>query len=179
MQTITLVTGNANKLEQWKRMFPGDIKLESADIDLDEIQSFDPKVITEDKVKRAYAQLGKPVIVEDVSAGLDHLNGLPGPFIKFFEQQLGKGALYTLAGKKCSATVSCTAAYYDGTTLLFGIGIVHGSVVAPRDGSGFGFDYVFLPDGHQKTYSEMTHAEKDAISHRHLAIVDLLAQLQS
>jgi inosine triphosphate pyrophosphatase len=180
METITLVTGNAHKLEQWQRIFPSDIPLTNTDIDLDEIQSFDPKVITEDKVKRAYAQLQKPVIVEDVSAGIDHLNGLPGPFIKFCEQQLGRSALYILAGNKESpATVTCTAAYYDGKNLLFGEGMVHGSVVPARGTEGFGFDYVFIPKGQLQTYAEMSHAQKDAISHRNLAIQDLLLQLRS
>jgi inosine triphosphate pyrophosphatase len=179
VKIITLVTGNAHKLEQWQRMFPTDITLEAVDIDLVEIQSFDPKVIVEDKAKRAYEQLQKPVMVEDVSAGIDHLNGLPGPFIKYFEQQLGKEVLYILAGKTCPATVICTTAYFDGSTLLFGQGIVHGLVVAARGDSGFGFDYVFQPDGTTKTRAEMSPEEKDMYSHRRLAIEDLLPQLRS
>lgn len=178
MQTITLVTGNAHKLEQWQRMFPTDIPLVNADVDLDEIQSFDPKIVTEDKAKRAYAQLKTPVIVEDVSAGVDHLNGLPGPFIKFVEQRLGKEGLYILAGKESPATVMCTAVYYDGTNLLFGQGMVHGMVVPARGVVGFGFDYVFQPDGTAKTRAEMDDKERDAHSHRRLAIEDILPQLR-
>jgi inosine triphosphate pyrophosphatase len=178
MQTITLVTGSSHKLEQWKRMFPKDIPLVNADVDLVEIQSFDPKVITEDKVKRAYAKLKTPVIVEDVSAGLDHLNGLPGPFIKFFNQQLGPSALYILAGKECPATVLCTVAYYDGTSLLFGQASVRGTVVPARGTVGFGFDYVFQVEGGTKTRAEMSEEERDACSHRRLALEDLLPELR-
>ncbi|HET6924566.1 MAG TPA: non-canonical purine NTP pyrophosphatase, partial [Candidatus Saccharimonadales bacterium] len=89
MKTITFVTGNPGKLAEWQRLFPADIRLESADVDLDEIQSLDLEAIAIDKAKRAYAQLQRPVLVEDVAAGLDSLGGLPGPFVKYFEKSIG------------------------------------------------------------------------------------------
>ncbi len=49
-------------------------------------------------------------------------------------------------------------------------------IVEPRGASGFGWDSVFQPDtGGGKTYAEMTAAEKNAISHRSLAIAKLTA----
>src|SRR4051794_8967648 len=94
---LTLVTGNEHKLAEWRRLLPAGFKLENVELDLHEVQSLDLEVIIIDKVKRAYASVGKPVIAEDVSAGLDKLGGLPGPFMKFFEKQLGKDALFQLA----------------------------------------------------------------------------------
>lgn len=179
IKSVTLVTGNPNKLAAWRRMFPNDVELNTSDIDLEEIQSLDTSAIIENKAKRAYEIIAKPVIVEDITAGLDKLNGLPGPFIKFFEDKLGKEALYILAGGEELATVSCTAAYYDGNTMLIAEGTVHGKVVPARGDNGFGFDFVFLPDNHNKTYAEMTHEEKDSISHRHLAIESLVSQLKT
>src|SRR5438270_10339025 len=114
MQTIYLVTGNNHKLEEYGRLLPTDFPIEAVALDLDEIQSFDPKVIVEDKARRAYEKLGKPVIVEDVSAGLEGLHGLPGPFIKYFEQQLGQDAMHQIAPKNKRASISCTLAYFDG-----------------------------------------------------------------
>lgn len=85
MKQILLVTGNQHKLKEWQNLCDGHgINLDSIDLDLEEIQSDDPEAIVADKVKRAYELVGKPVIVEDVAAGLDKLDGLPGPFIKFF-----------------------------------------------------------------------------------------------
>jgi non-canonical purine NTP pyrophosphatase (RdgB/HAM1 family) len=174
---LTLVTGNMGKLAEWRRLAAAQYDLDSVDIDLDEIQSLDGRAITADKARRAYKIVGKPVIVEDISAGLDILEGLPGPFIKFFQQKLGKNALYTLSNGGAAATVTCTACYYDGTNYIYGEGTVHGSAVQARGENGFGFDFCFAPHGQTMTYAEMTPAQKDAISHRRLAVDNLLAQL--
>ncbi len=177
MKTITFVTGSAHKLREWRRIFPDSYKLESIALDIHEIQSFDPIEVAVDKAERAFAQLGKPVMVDDISAGLDHLNGLPGPFIKFFEEQLGKGALYKLAGKESACTITAVVAYYDGTRSIVGKGKIHGKIVSPRGDQGFGFDFVFVPDGHTETFAEMGSKAKDKISHRTLAIQDLVSKL--
>jgi non-canonical purine NTP pyrophosphatase (RdgB/HAM1 family) len=170
MKQIYLVTGNANKLREWQAMMPDTIQLESVDVDLPEIQSDDATEIVTDKARRAYEIIGKPVVVEDVEAGLEKLNGLPGPLIKFFNAKLGKDALYKLAGKEGEkATVACTIAYYDGNEALVVRGEVNGTVVAPR-GDAFGFDIVFVPEGETQTYAEMGPEKKNKISHRSKAI---------
>lgn len=150
---------------------------------MDEIQSLDVREIVEHKLREAYRQVGKPVIVEDVSAGLASLNGLPGPFMKFFEQQLGRDALYQIQKvPNDMVTIRCIAGYFDGQRMLFGEGIVRGHITAPRGDNGFGFDSVVVPDnqpsGQQRTYAEMSTEEKNAISHRGQALRNLLAQLQ-
>lgn len=179
MKEILLVTGNKNKLEEWQRLVPIEIKLESVDVDLVEIQSDDPEEIVNDKVQRAYEIVGKPVIVEDISAGLESLNGLPGPFVKFFMKRIGSDALWVLANKQeQAATVSCITAYYDGETLITARGDVKGTVVAPR-GESYGFSSTFVPDGQSQTYAEMTGDMKDSLSHRSLAVSKLLETLKN
>lgn len=168
---LTLVTSNKGKLQEWQRILPSAIEIVTHDVDLSEIQSLDSEQIVADKAKRAYEQLQTPVIVEDVSAGLERLGWLPGPFIKFFISKLGEGALFELAdqsGKR--ARVACAIAYYDGHTLMTVKAENQGTVVEPRGENGFGFDKVFIPDGSTKTYGEMTMKEKDAVSHRSKAI---------
>ena len=50
-------------------------------------------------------------------------------------------------------------------------GIVNGTILKERRGTdGFGYDPLFLPDGHSKTLAEMTMEEKNQISHRAMAI---------
>jgi len=171
MNKIFLVTGNANKLQEWRRQLPGSIHIDSVDVDLPEIQSIDPEEIMADKAKRAYEATGMPVVVEDVSAGLVKFGGLPGPFVKFFIKQLGNDALFQLTGVEGEpAIVSCSIAYYDGVNLFTVKGDVHGTVVAKRGESGFGFDGNFVPDGQSLTYAEMTEDQKDSVSHRSVAI---------
>lgn len=179
-QVVTLVTSNRGKLIEWQRLFPAEFKLESADIDLPEIQSMDLIAIIEDKARRAFERIGSPVLVEDVSSGLTKLGGLPGPFIKYFEVALGMDALYKLAEQEGDpAIVTCTVAYYDGVTMITAEGVTRGTVVPPRGDNGFGFDAVFMPNGSNKTYGEMNGAEKDAVSHRGKAIAALVDQIKS
>ena len=175
MTAFTLVTGNQHKFAQLQRLLD-DVEFDYADIDLPEIQSLDSEEIVEAKLKEAYRQLQRPVVVEDVSCGIDSWNGLPGPFIKFFEKQLGKDAIYQIGGET-RITVSCVIGYYDGKKTVFGTGIVHGQSVPARGDSGFGFDYCFVPDGQTKTRAEMTDEEKMAVSHRRLAVEDLRSKL--
>jgi non-canonical purine NTP pyrophosphatase (RdgB/HAM1 family) len=176
---ITLVTSNPNKLRELQAIAPADLQFTSRAIDLPEIQSLDLREIVEDKAKRAYEIVDEPVVVEDVSCGLDSLHGLPGPFFKFFEKTLGKHALLELSKEpNAHVTIRCLAAFYDGTNLLFGEGTILGTVVEPRGENGFGFDFTVVPKGESRTMAEMTPDEKNAISHRGQAFRNLLEQIE-
>lgn len=174
-----LVTGNKNKLEEVKQIL--NINLKSEKIDLDEIQSLSLYEICEHKVKEAYKIIKKPVIVEDTGFFLDELNGLPGPFIKFFNSELGNNSMIKLLGnsknrKAYSMTIS---AYYDGENLIFGVGKLKGEVTTElKKGEGFGFDFCFKPEGYDKTLSEIGLEEKNKISHRALSLLDLKNKLE-
>lgn len=179
MTRLNLVTGNQGKLAEWRRLVTTNIELDAVTMELDEIQTLDLEKLVTDKAHRAYEVVGKPVVVEDIAAGLDRLNGMPGPFIKFFEQEVGENALFQLAKESGEAvTVTCAVAYFDGQDMVTVLAEVHGKVVSPRGDNGFGFDKVFLLDGQTKTYGEMTTTEKDAISHRGLAVRQLLEKIR-
>ena len=54
-------------------------------------------------------------------------------------------------------------------------GIVRGTITREKSGSkGFGYDPIFIPEGYQKTFAEMTMEEKNPISHRGIAIDKML-----
>jgi inosine triphosphate pyrophosphatase len=180
MQIITLVTGNQGKLNEYKQLLPESTTVAFANhtLDLPEIQSLDLEEIVKDKLLKAFDELKGPIIVEDVAAGLESLHGLPGPFIKFFEQRMGKSALFELAKKPAEAVIiTCVTGYYDGKTMLFGHGELHGTVVEPRGENGFGFDFVIVPDGEQHTMAELGYDKKNQISHRAQAVKSLITQL--
>ncbi len=178
MEAITIVTGNPGKVRELEAMAMGKLDFTMHELDIDEIQSLDLHKIVDDKLEKAYEQVKGPVIVDDVSAGLDSLQGLPGPFIKFFNHVLGEDALVQLSKvNEDQVTVTCMAAYYDGKRKLFSEGIIRGTVVQPRGKNGFGFDTVIIPEGESKTMGEMTEAQKMKISHRGKAFRALLAQL--
>jgi XTP/dITP diphosphohydrolase len=66
---------------------------------------------------------------------------------------------------------------FASSTLTFE-GLVAGEIITAKRGSqGFGYDPVFQPLGHSKTFAEMELAEKNTISHRARAVEKLVAYL--
>jgi len=179
MKKITIVTGNPGKVRELQAMAIGKLDFSMHDLDIDETQSLDLEKIVKDKAQKAFQQLKTPIIVDDVSAGLSSLNGLPGPFIKFFNKALGGDALKKISKThKDTVTISCMAAYYDGKRFLLGKGTIIGKIVSPRGSNGFGFDSVVIPERENRTMAEMSEEEKMTISHRGKALRDLLSQIE-
>lgn len=167
---ICFITSNPHKLDELRAILPGRIEVEHKSLHLEEIQSMDPHEIVSHKLRQAYMEIKAPVLVEDVSAGLASLGGLPGSFVKFFEEKMGTDALYQLSPGD-TVTLTCTMGYYDGTDEIIVDGVVHGTTVAPRGNNGFGFDSCIILDGQTKTCAELTPEAKNEISHRHAAII--------
>lgn len=174
---ISLVTGNPNKLRELRQVFPPEFVFEAIKLDLDEIQTLDTHELVRHKLLQAYEKLRRPVIVEDVSAELENLNGLPGPFVKYFQQRLGSDALYKLGGEGAVVKIICTMGYYDGERKIVVDGVVHGTVTQPRGSGGFGFDVCVVPEGHAQTFAQMPMALKNERSHRYYAAKSMLQQL--
>lgn len=177
MQPITFVTANPNKLAEAQAILKFPIVNKS--VDLDEIQTLDMDAILIHKLHAAFKHIGGPVIVDDVSAELESLNGLPGPFIKFFEQKLGQDALYQISkAKNDRVKIICCMGYFDGQKQIVVRGILQGIIVPPRGDNGWGFDQVIIPDGYDKTMAEMPPAQKNKLSHRYVALTKLAQALE-
>ncbi len=173
MKEILFATGNPNKLSEAREILP--VPVVQLDVDLPEIQSLDLQEILTAKLEAAYAACSRPVIVEDVSAELEALGGFPGPFIKFAEKSIGKGALFELLkghGSK-RAHIIAMVGLHDGSQTRFFSGQIDGTITSPRGEYGFGFDFVFIPDGYDKTMAELGPEIKNVISHRYLALKGL------
>lgn len=153
------ITGNQNKADYLAKLLG--IELDHRKLDLDEIQSTSLDEIVTHKVKQAYSLINKPVLVEDVSLEFDVLNGLPGPFIKFFLQSPnGLEVLCRMLDgfESRSAEGKCVFGYYDGTHLELFRGSIEGVITeAPRGNNGFGWDKIFEPVGYAgKTRAELS-----------------------
>jgi non-canonical purine NTP pyrophosphatase (RdgB/HAM1 family) len=151
------ISGNQNKINYLTKTLG--IQLEHKKIDLDEIQSADPKVVIEHKVRQAYALIQTPVLVEDTSLSFTALDNLPGPFVKFFvdaENGLENMCRMLDGFSDRSAYGSVIYGYFDGDTIRFFEGRLDGTIAEhPRGDGGYGWDKIFIPNG----YNGRTRAE--------------------
>ena len=178
--TLTLVTGNPNKLREIEKIFSAheDIPfaLQSRDLDLPEVQGEDPLAIARQKCEMATEQIRGPCLVEDTSLCFHALNGLPGPYIKWFLGKCGHDGLYKmLVGfDDYSAYAQTVLAWTAGPGLEIHTvnGRTEGVIVSPPRGPiDFGWDAIFEPtEGDGNTYAEMDMNSKNAISHRGKAL---------
>jgi len=175
--SLYFITGNANKFEEVKLMLSD---IEQMDIDLPEIQEIDTKEIIKSKLLEASAHHKGEFIVEDTSLHLDCLNGLPGPFIKWFLKSMGVQGIADLVemtgktGAEAKTTIGFAKSHDD---IHFFEGTIRGNIVQPR-GTRFGWDPIFQPEGYDKTFAEMSKEEKNKISHRRKALDKLKEYLK-
>jgi inosine triphosphate pyrophosphatase len=171
--TITFVTGNHKKLEEVVRILDSGpdapFRLTNKSVDLPELQG-EPVAIAREKCLAAAEAVGGGVIIEDTSLCFNSLNGLPGPYIKWFLDKCGHDGLNNLlaAYEDKSAYAQTVVAFCKGPghePVVFD-GRTTGTIVPPRGPLEFGWDPVFEPEGTGRTYAEMSKSEKDAISHR-------------
>ncbi len=168
---LYFVTGDKGKFDEAKiELNP--IEVEQKKIDLVEIQSLDPKEIIEHKLKEAQNFVKGEFFVEDVSVYLDAMNSFPGPLIKWLLGAVLREGIYDICKAKNNfgARAIAIIGYFNGKENRFFQGEIKGKVVFPRGESNFGWDPIFQPDGHEKTFAEMTKKEKNKISHRGIAV---------
>ena len=163
---LTFITGNKGKFEEVQAILPQTVML---DIDLIEIQSLDPRQVIHHKLQEALSQHTGEFIVEDVSLSCSGLNGLPGTLIKWF----GKTVTFEMIPKMLEpfkdkrAKALCVIGYAKSPKdIHFFEGEVSGTIVSPKTKSRMGWDNIFLPDGYDKTFAEISIDEKNAISMR-------------
>jgi len=195
---ITFVTGNVKKREEVLRILsannsnenetmgnsdnstPLPFYLKNKKLDLPELQG-DPVTIAREKCISAAKQIGGAVITEDTSLCFNALKGLPGPYVKHFLDSLGnEGLIKMLSGYEDKTAYAQTIVAFcpgPGEDPAIFDGRTQGTIVMPRSGEteAFGWDPIFEPlEGNVgKTYAEMTGKEKDSISHRKKAFLQL------
>lgn len=129
-------------------------------------------------------------LADDSGLAVEALGGAPGIYSA---RWAGPGKDFSLAMQKVQAELEkvnasaptkahfvcvLSLAFPDGKVENF-TGEIHGTLIFPPRGSqGFGYDPMFVPDGHTRTFGEMAPAEKHAISHRAIAFGKLLAYLK-
>lgn len=158
------VTGNAEKATRFAMHIGMDIAHQPAE--LDEIQTLNPAELVGHKARQAYEQIGKPVLVEDVTFVYEAWGELPGAFVKFFveaDDGVEKMCRMLDGFENRRAEGRCTFGYFDGHDLKIFSGAIKGDIADhPRGDGGYGFDRIFEPDGFGgKTAAELTKTDYD------------------
>nr|CAH0103936.1 unnamed protein product [Daphnia galeata] len=174
--TVTFVTGNAKKLEEVTAILGSysSIHVVRQNIDLPEYQGENPEYIVKEKCLSALKIINGPTLVEDTCLCFNALQGLPGPYVKWFLSKIGPSGLINLLSswEDKSAYALCLFAYCEGVGKEVKIfsGTTEGSIVTPRGAQDFGWDACFQPTGFNLTYAEMDKKTKNLISHRYRAL---------
>jgi XTP/dITP diphosphohydrolase len=140
------------------------------------------------KAREAAEKTGLPSVADDSGIAVDALNGMPGVFSARWSGKHGDdlanlrlvlAQVGDVPDEHLGAAFVCAAAivWPDGREFV-AHGEMRGRLVRePRGDGGFGYDPIFVADGQDRTNSELTAAEKDAISHRGKAFRALAAHL--
>lgn len=162
---VTFVTGNQHKADKTAQLLGRELLHEK--VDLDELQTVNLAELAEHKARQAYELLKKPVIVDDYGLGFEALNGLPGPFIKFFiEAEDGLEKLCRMIdglGNRRART-NCVVAFYDGKVFKVFEKIMNGEIAQhPIGNNGIHTDQIFIPEGYVKTRAQLDDDEYDEV----------------
>ena len=188
LNELVIASHNQGKIAEFKEMLaPFGVKVYAAsDLNLPDVEETGTTFAENAALKaETLANIsGKPCLADDSGLCVDALGGRPGVYSARYAPNRDFNKAMTMLVdelKACgnpdwSAHFSCVLALKQpGHPVRFYEGRVNGKIIAERRGSeGFGFDPVFVPDGFDRTFAEMTHAEKAGISHRGRAVAAFL-----
>ena len=180
---LIFATHNKNKLKEVQSLVSESIKVISLD-DLNMTTEIpetghtlaDNALI---KARTIFELYNKPVIADDTGLDVEALNGAPGVHSARYAGEPGNAEnnmnllLHTLqTTTNRAAHFKTIIAYIDseGKEQLFE-GRIDGNIIEEKRGNqGFGYDPIFVPEGSDKTFAEMSHEEKNSMSHRAKAL---------
>lgn len=190
---ILIATHNAGKLEEMEQLFaPFDVSVVgAAELNLPEPEEAETTFVGNARIKAhaAVKATGLPALADDSGIEVDGLNGAPGVYTadwaetpngrdfmlamtRTHSELLAAHATQPWTARFCSTLV---LAWPDGHDEVFA-GTASGTLVWPVRGAlGHGYDPMFQPNGHTRTFAEMSSNEKNAISHRADSFAKLIA----
>lgn len=192
---LLVATHNAGKLEEMRALFsPYGIEVVgAAEMGLEEPVETETSFLGNARIKAQAAMeaTGLPVLADDSGITVDGLDGAPGVHTADWAET-GKGRDFMQAMTRTWTELEARdvpeprTAQFRATLLMLWPdgheevfeGVAPGRLVWPPRGQlGHGYDPMFVPDGGERTYAELTAGEKNAISHRARAFDKLKAKL--
>ena len=192
---LLVATHNAGKLEEMRALFsPHGIEVVgAAEMGLQEPVETETSFLGNARIKARAAMeaTGLPVLADDSGITVDGLDGAPGVHTADWAET-GNGRDFMQAMTRTWTELEARGvpeprtAQFRATLLMLWPdgheevfeGVAPGRLVWPPRGElGHGYDPMFVPDGGERTYAELTAAEKNATSHRARAFDKLKAKL--
>lgn len=168
---ILFVTGNLHKLEEVNAILsPYGIDVGMAGCDKLEIQADTLEEVASYAAKIAAKSAKSAVVVEDSGLFIEALGSFPGPYSSYAFKTIGcDGILRLMRGfERRAASFKSAVAYCepDYEPKVF-TGVSNGSICRSAKGSrGFGFDPIFVGEGSELTFAELSTDAKCNVSHR-------------
>ena len=183
---LVFATQNKGKYNEVKKLIPSVIRLLSLD-DLNfcgEIEETGKTLKQNAKIKSdfIYKNYNTNCFADDTGLEIDSLNGLPGVYSARFagnncksQDNIEKVWRLLTGYKNTNAKLkSVFSLNINGKTFFFE-GKIEGKIIFDQRGqNGFGYDSIFIPNGHKKTFAELDLIEKNKISHRSKALKKLI-----
>ncbi len=191
MMKLVFSTGNLNKANEIKSMLPEDTELLTLkDLDLeDDIPETAPTLEGNAKLKAKYVveHYNIDCFADDTGLEVYCLNNEPGVLSARYagEQKSSEDNIKLLLSRliekndRRARFRTVIALHLDGNLHTFE-GIVEGKIIHEKRGEkGFGYDPIFVPDGYDITFAEMSLNEKNMISHRAKAFAKMIEFLNA
>ena len=193
MSLPTLVSASANphKVAEIASILDGLVQLVPRPVDVPEVVEDAGTLEGNARLKATAicAATGMAAVSDDTGLFVDALGGEPGVDTAYYA---GPNATYAenrakmlvaldgVTDRRCRFRTVVMVVYPDGSELQVE-GVCEGRIATEERGErGFGFDPLFIPDdGDGRTFSEMSEAEKNTMSHRGRAFVALVDALRS
>jgi XTP/dITP diphosphohydrolase len=131
---------------------------------------------------------GMTAVADDSGLEVDELDGAPGVFSARYAGEVTDDwanlekllrEMKDVPDQRRRARFVCCIALADRSGIKTFIGYVEGRIgKEPRGEKGFGYDPVFYPEGHDRTFAEMSDEEKSSMSHRGRALRELQSYLK-
>lgn len=139
---------------------------------IEELQIEDTEKLVRDKVLKAFLKIGRPLFVEHTGLYIEYLNGFPGGLTQIFWDSLQADCFSELLGKNSNTRVIAKTiiGYCDSKKIYMFTGELSGNISEnPLGDRSFQWDCVFIPEGYNKTFSELEDV-KNEISMRKIAL---------
>jgi XTP/dITP diphosphohydrolase len=186
VRKICFATNNLHKIEEVQALLPANFVLQSlSEIGCKEELTETQKTLQGNalqKAKYVAENYGVSCFADDTGLEIEALQGEPGVYsARYAGEERNSLKNIELVLQKMKGVTQRDAQFRTIIALIlqdkvhYFEGVVKGTIThEPRGTQGFGYDPIFMPEGYDKTFAEMTLQQKNSLSHRAKAIQQLV-----